>query len=187
MKVNTERREEKARASRVTNYKAKSAKYGLTPATETSKRVLEPPELLLMIEAVHRWVAYEHRHKSYIVYDLIKVAARCLGLRANPKTNCWEFSWQTPVRLFAMGIDSKTFQIINEKAFRWAWYQFGHYDKWTITRQRELMASGKEPPLPEPLAFGRPAQTYKEIREKIEKKKIPSSHMAEEIINHFFV
>lgn len=158
------------------------------PRDGARQKAIEAPELLLMMETLSRWVSYDHRHKTFLTYQVIKIAARVMDMRAN-RTN-WYLKPEWPAIALSMGIDHKTFKVINERAFKWFWWQLGQKGKYSVKWQEQLMGLDKEPPELQPLIVTKPNWTPKVKAQKEHAEaftEYQNNQMQQEIMEHFFV
>lgn len=141
-----------------------------------------------MLETLSRWVLLDTRNKTFLSKEIFLIAARIFAFHAE-KTH-WVMDYRWPTRAFAMGIDSKTIRVVDERRFKWFWYQLGETGRFSIKKQRELMKSGKEPPGMQPLIITKPyidPGTIKQRQQAKEVKQASDNYLKDEIINHFFV
>jgi hypothetical protein len=84
--------------------------------------------------------------KSPLTRGGIKLACAIIG-KINTEAG-WTVKSETASnrRLKSAGIDPKTFQVVDERAAGWAWYQLRTTRKYKEAVQRELMNSADNPP-----------------------------------------
>ena len=158
------------------------------PREGTKQPAVEPAELLLMMETLARWVSYDHRHKTFLSKELIKIAARAMNLRAD-QTH-WSLHRDWPLTAFLIGLDLKTFTVVDPLKFKWFWWQLGENGKFDMKKQKALIASGREPPEMEPLIITKPYWTPKVKAQKLHAeavKEYQNNSRKDDIIDHFFV
>ena len=170
------------------------AQIHATPREGAKQPAIEPAELLLMMETLARWVSYDHKHKTFLSKELLVVAARAMKLRTagdDPMHSThWALHRDWPLIAFLIGLDTKSFTVVDPIKFKWFWHQLGEKGKFDINYQKRLIASGKEPPEMEPLIVTKPYWTPKVKSQKLHTeavKEYQNNSRKEDIMDHFFV